>query len=85
LRWAVGLEEYDYEIRHRIDRKNANADCLSLPLQVHFDPLQPTILQTDASGEGLGAFLTQMHDGVEKVICFDSRRLDDVERRRMKR
>ena len=29
LRWALDLEEFDYEVRHRSGKKNANADFLS--------------------------------------------------------
>lgn len=41
----------------------------------------PFIIQTDASDFGLGAVLTQIQDGQEKVLCYLSRSLTKVERR----
>lgn len=37
------------------------------------------ILQTDASGWGLGVVLTQLIDGKERVICYASRHLNQAE------
>lgn len=39
------------------------------------------VVQTDASGEGLGASLTQCQDGKEVVIAFASRSLSDNEKK----
>lgn len=43
-------------------------------------PRSQTHLQTDASDAGLGAVLTQVHDGVEQVVMYASRTLQTTEK-----
>ena len=50
--------------------------CLAAP-----DFSLPFIVQTDASGVGIGAVLSQLHGGVERPIAFISRQLNDAESR----
>ena len=47
----------------------------------YFDKDAETRLITDASHVGLPAFLTLVQNGEERVICYASRSLTDVERR----
>lgn len=53
-----------------------NAPILSFPT-----PDEKFILDTDASNEGLGAVLSQVQLGVEKVICYYSKTFSKEERR----
>lgn len=47
----------------------------------YFDTKAKTCVITDASPVGLGAVLTQEQNGVNRVICYASRSLTDVEKR----
>ena len=55
-------------------------ECLTSPPVLGFpDYTQPFELQTDASGQGLGAVLCQLQDGQRRVICYASRGLTKAE------
>ena len=47
----------------------------------YFDSAATTCVITDASPVGLGAILAQEQNGEERVICYASRSLTDVEKR----
>jgi len=54
---------------------------LSNPVLAHFNPAYESILRTDASLQGLGAALFQLHpDGLERPVAFVSRTLSKAER-----
>lgn len=53
----------------------------STPTVAIFDESCPTFVSTDASDVGLGAVLSQLQNGVEKVVAYASRTLSDTERR----
>ena len=44
------------------------------------DPGKPYFLQTDASGSGIGAFLTRKHDDKLFPVCYASKKLSSAER-----
>ena len=50
------------------------------PVLAFADYTKPYVLHTDASGDGLGAFLYQKQDGLERVIAYASRGLSNAER-----
>ncbi len=70
--WSTRCEEAFATLKQRL----TSAPILAFP---HFD--QEFILDTDASGEGLGAVLSQVLDGQEHVVAYGSRSLTKAERR----
>lgn len=71
--WTSRQEEALTAIKERL----VSAPILSCP---NFE--LPFVIQTDASGYGLGAVLTQNYpDGTEKVVCYLSRSLTKMERK----
>ena len=60
---------------NRLREALLSAPCLHAP-----DFKLPFLLQTDASGEGIGAVLTQMVNGEEHPIAFVSRQLSKAEK-----
>ena len=53
----------------------------SAPILAYPDIDLPFVLDTDASNEGIGAVLSQVKDGQERVIGYYSKRLDKCQRR----
>ena len=68
FRWMVQCEEAFASIK----RKLTNAPILAFP-QSHF-------LDTDASDKGLGAVLSQVQGGNERVIAYAAHALSKAER-----
>ena len=54
---------------------------VSTPVLVMPQFTQEFILDTDASGEGLGAVLSQVIEGEEKVVAYASKTLTRTERK----
>ena len=71
LTWTAECEEAFWKIKRHL----SNAPILAFPqLDV------PFILDTDASDCGLGAVLSQVQDGQERVIAYAARALSKAER-----
>ena len=54
--------------------------CTESPILAYADFKAPIVLHTDASGDGLGVVLYQVHDGWKRVIAYASRSLSKSER-----
>ncbi|KAK6171893.1 hypothetical protein SNE40_018316 [Patella caerulea] len=50
------------------------------PVLAYPDPTKSFILDTDASGYGIGAVVSRVHDGVERMVAYGSRSLSKTER-----
>ena len=68
--WSSSQQKAFEEIKRRI---------VSAPVMAIFDEKCPTIVTTDASNIGLGAILSQIQNGQEKVIAYASRKLTKTE------
>uniref|UniRef100_A0A3B1IW44 ribonuclease H n=1 Tax=Astyanax mexicanus TaxID=7994 RepID=A0A3B1IW44_ASTMX len=71
FRWSDEAERAFGELKRRL----CNAPVLAYP-----NMSESFIVDTDASDRGLGAVLSQVQDGSERVIAYYSRRLDKAER-----
>ncbi|CAH8582717.1 unnamed protein product [Dicrocoelium dendriticum] len=68
--WGPPQQKAFDEIKRRI---------ASTPVMAIFDETCPTIVSTDASNIGLGAILSQIQNGHERVIAYASRKLSAAE------
>ena len=69
--WTESCKQAFDELKGRLRA----APVLSYPM-----PEGDFILDTDASGDGIGAVLSQVQDGDEKVLAYASRKLSKPER-----
>ena len=72
FRWGPEQEEAWNDLKSRL---------VSAPILAYPDPDQEFILDTDASAYGIGAVLSQVQEGQERVIAYASRSLSKPERR----
>ena len=70
--WKAEQQEAFERIRNQI---------ASAPLMAIFNVDCPTFVSTDASDCGVGAVLSQIQDGVEKVVAYASRKLSVSEKK----
>ena len=74
---------FQFELKEQAAFDLVKQALLKSPFLAFFDTdaSVPTFLTTDASGVGLGAVLSQLHDGIEKPVYFISRKLHPNETR----
>ena len=70
--WGSEQEQAWLDLKQRL---------MSAPILAYPDPSAEFILDTDASGYGIGAVLVQVQEGKERVIAYGSRSLTKEERR----
>jgi len=70
--WTKSCQSSFDELKRRL----TTSPVLAFP-----DPGKPFILDTDASDSGLGAVLSQVHNGCERVVAYAGRSLTKAERR----
>ena len=75
---AMQIEFSKHELDAFHDLKNALGEAKTLAF---FDLSAETLLYTDASPVGLGCVLVQVQNGVNRVICYASKALTQVEKR----
>jgi len=69
--WGTDQEEAWLELKQKL---------LTAPILAYPDPTREFIVDTDASAYGIGAVLSQVQDGAERVIAYGSRSLTKEER-----
>ena len=69
--WTEECEDAFQELKKRLQES---------PILAYPDPEKDHILDTDASNEGIGAVLSQVVDGKERVISYASRALNKAEK-----
>ncbi|PFX15398.1 Retrovirus-related Pol polyprotein from transposon opus [Stylophora pistillata] len=84
-RWALLLQQYDFEIVHRPEECAVAFDKLkralvSAPILAYPNFKEPFLLFVDASSTGIGFTLAQVQDGKEVAIAFNGRGLSSAER-----
>lgn len=72
---------YDWRGEHQEAFEVLRDRLCDTPVLAYPDPNLPFILYTDASDVGVGAVLSQVQDGTERVVQYLSRKLNDAERR----
>ena len=69
--WGVREEEAFQALRHSL---------MTAPILGYPDPTSPYFLDTDASAVGVGAVLSQIQEGKERVVAYYSKTLSPAER-----
>jgi hypothetical protein len=81
----IRLTEKNVQFQWSNDERGAwellKGKLTTAPILAYPDPKLPFILDTDASEYGIGAVLSQIQGGVERVISYGSRSLSKQERR----
>ena len=69
--WTSAHQEAFQELKEHLNRE---------PLLIYPDMTAPFLLDTDASGYGLGGVLSQIREGTERVVAYASKSLRDTQR-----
>jgi len=73
--------KFQWNNEHKSAFNNLKQKLLENPILAHPDFSKQFILQTDASLDGIGAVLSQMHDSSEHTVAYASRTLKLAEKR----
>ena len=74
------VQRFEWSVQCQEAFVNLKAALVSAPILQYPDPQQPFILDTDASAHGIGAVLSQLFGGEERVVAYYSRALSAPER-----
>ena len=72
---------FHWEREHQSAFETLKMRLATAPILGIYDQEAETLIDSDASGFGIGAVLSQVIDGKERVIAYASRTLNDCERR----
>jgi transposase InsO family protein len=69
--WTTGCQKAFDELKRRLT---------TAPILAHPDFSKPFLVKPDASAYGVGAVLSQVRDGIERVVAYSSRGLNRLEK-----
>ena len=73
--------EFDWSKECSISFQELRSRLVAAPILAFPDFSKPFLLDTDACETGIGAVLSQEHDGLERVVAYASRTLSKAERK----
>lgn len=72
---------FEWTARHEKEWKKLKETVTTEPVLTFFDPSKPTKISIDASKDGLGAVLLQMHEDKWQPVAYASRSMTETEQR----
>ena len=73
--------EFPWVLTQQSAYEKSKQEPTSTSVVAYYDPTKKTILSTDASSYGFGAFSLQEENGIKKPIAFASRSMASTEQR----